>query len=86
MMCFMRTTLTLDTDVALRIKQDAARTRKPMKQLINEALREGLSVLETRLGTAKKYRTRPHPLGLRAGLNYDSAAELLARGEREDFS
>lgn len=81
----MRTTLTLDTDVALRIKEDAARLRKPLRHLINEALREGLAVLGTRSRQARPYQTQPKPLGLRAGLSYDSASELMAFGEGEDF-
>ncbi len=82
----MRTTLTLDTDVALRIKEDAARLGKPVRHLINEALREGLAVLGTRSREVRPYQTQPKPLGLRAGLSYDCTSELLASAEGEDFS
>ena len=79
----MRTTLTLDPDVAAKVKKCASRLGKPLKQVINDALRLGLDqVLNPPL--AKPYRTKPRPLGLRPGLSYDNVAELLARAEGED--
>ena len=79
----MRTTLTLDTDVAARAKKGAARLRRPFKDVINAALRVGLDAVLAP-PPAKPYRTRPRPLGLRQGLSYDSISELLARAEGED--
>ena len=38
----MRTTLTLDDDVFAALEQEARRTHKPFKQVVNEALRRGL--------------------------------------------
>ena len=79
----MRTTLTLDPDVAAKAKRGASKLRKPFKAVINEALRIGLDhVLAP--PTAKPYRTQPRPMGLRQGFNYDNVAELLARAEGED--
>ena len=40
----MRTTLTLDDDVAARLKAEARRTGKPFKQLVNECLRRRLLI------------------------------------------
>ena len=81
----MRTTLTLDADVAAKAKQGAARLRKPLKAIINEALRVGLdSILSP--PKAKPYRTQPHPLGLRQGFSYDNIAELLVCAEGEDHA
>ena len=79
----MRTTLTLDPDVAAKARKGAARLGKPLKDVINQALRIGLDEVLTP-PAAKRYRTQPHPLGLRAGLNYDDIAGLLAVGEGED--
>lgn len=39
---FMRTTLTLDPDIAAKARKGAARLRKPFKEVINAALRVGL--------------------------------------------
>ncbi len=79
----MRTTLTLDPDVAAKAKLGASKLGKPFKEVINEALRIGLEqVLNP--PAAQPYRTKPHPLGLREGLSYDNIAELLALAEGED--
>lgn len=81
----MRTTLTLDPDVAAKAKEGAARLRKPFKDVINAALRAGLDdVLAP--PAAKPYRTKPRQLGLRPGLNYDKISELIAIGEGEAHS
>lgn len=79
----MRTTLTLDPDVATKARKGAARTGRPFKDVINHALRIGLDDVLTP-PAAKLYRTKPRPLGLRDGLNYDDIAGLLAVGEGEE--
>ena len=73
----MRTTVTLDDDVAAKLKAEARRTGKPFKTVLNESLRVGL--------LAGRGRTRPvlfrveaRDLGaLRPGLSLDNVAELL---------
>ena len=79
----MRTTLTLDPDVASMARQSAAQLRKPFKEVINAALRLGLERL-LKPPMAKPYRTEPRPMGLRQGFSYDNIAELIARAEGED--
>lgn len=81
----MRTTLTLDPDVAAKAKKGAASLRRPFKEVINEALRVGLDQV-VNPPKSKPYKTKGHPMGLKQGLSYDDIAELLARGEGEDFS
>lgn len=80
----MRTTLTLDPDVAAKVKRGAARLGKPLKEIINAALRLGLDQV-LKPPAAKPFRTQPRPLGLRRGLSYDNIPELLARAEGEDY-
>ncbi|MBI4327668.1 MAG: DUF2191 domain-containing protein [Chloroflexi bacterium] len=81
----MRTTLTLDPDVAAKARKGAAKLGKPFKEVVNAALRIGLDqVLEP--APARPYCTKPRPLGLRQGFSYDNIAELLARAEGEDHS
>lgn len=79
----MRTTLTLDPDVDAKARRGAARLGQPFKVVINSALRVGLDEI-LRPAAARPYKTKPRPLGLRAGLSYDNVAELLARAEGED--
>jgi hypothetical protein len=81
----MRTTLTLDPDVAAKAKRGAARLRRPFKEVINAALRIGLDEILAP-PAAKAYRTKARPLGLRQGFSYDNISELIAAGEGEDHT
>jgi len=81
----MRTTLTLDPDVAAKVQQGAIRMRKPLKQVIIAALRVGLDEILAP-PPAKPYVTKSRPLGLRRGFSYDNIAELIAAGEGEDHA
>lgn len=81
----MRTTLTLDPDVAAKAKKGMAKLHKPFKEVINTALRIGLDEV-LKPPTAKRYQTKGRPLGLRGGLSYDNIGELLTRAEGEDHS
>lgn len=80
----MRTTLTLDADVAAKAKQAAGLLRRPFKSTINEALRIGLEQL-LKPPAAKPYHTHARPMGLKQGYSYDNIGELLAQIEAEDF-
>jgi hypothetical protein len=64
----MRTTLTLDADVAKMIAEEVHRVRKPLKHVVNEALRRGLTSSGGRR-PAKPYRVRAHRATLRPGLD-----------------
>jgi hypothetical protein len=79
----MRTTLTLDEDVAQRTKELAAKLKKPFKVVLNEALRKGLDQVE-KPQKHRPYRTNPHEMGLRAGFSIDNIQELLAQVEGEN--
>jgi hypothetical protein len=79
----MRTTLTLEKDVAESIKRLLKRRGTSMKALINDALRLGLSQLE-RPQPKKAFRTKAVSLKPRAS-NVDDIAEVLALAEGDDF-
>jgi hypothetical protein len=64
----MRTTLTLDPDVATMLADEAHRLRRPFKQVVNDALRRGLSPGHTR-AIRRPYRVQPHSAYLRPGLD-----------------
>lgn len=72
----MRTTLTIDDDVAfgLRKVQEADRN-KTFKEIVNETLRRGLTA--DRPKAKKEFKLITHPMGLRKGLNLDNIEELL---------
>jgi hypothetical protein len=72
----MRTTLTIDDDVAARLKrirQDEP--DKPFKVVVNEVLRRGLNGEGPK--PKKRFRVEPFDVGLREGLSYDNIEELL---------
>jgi hypothetical protein len=81
----MRTTLTLDDDVAATLERFRRNRRMGLKQLINEALRRGLKEMGRRRGPREPARTKAVPLGrLRVG-SIDNIGETLAIVEGESF-
>jgi hypothetical protein len=79
---FMRTTLTLDADVARMLEEEAHRQRKPFKQVVNEAIRRGLAPR----GSGKRpdaYRVRPHKTSLRPGIDPGALNRLADELEDE---
>lgn len=78
----MRTTLTLDPDVARLLEEEAHRHRKSFKQVVNEALRRGLTQPAATRG-ASRYRVRPHETKLRAGIDPGSLNALADELEDE---
>lgn len=72
----MRTTLTLDPDIAARLRAEMRKSGKPFKQVVNEYLRLGLNA-PRRLPPAKPFVVRARALGLHPGLDYDNIGELL---------
>jgi plasmid stability protein len=81
----VRTTLTLEDDVAARLRAEARRTGRPFETLVNEALRAGL--LQKRLSRPKQQFTiESHNFGgLRPGVSLDNIGELLERIEGPDY-
>jgi len=78
----MRTTLTINDDLLDRARTVAAKLRKPLKTVVNEALRAGLDHVEEP-ARRRLYTTEPHAMGLRQGRNLDNIQELLAQLEGE---
>ena len=64
----MRTTLTIEDDLAAQIEERRRREGLSLKQVVNGLLREGLRG-GRQAPRPKKYRTRPHKLGMRAGFD-----------------
>jgi hypothetical protein len=76
----VRTTLTLDDDLAAKLKQIARERGSSFKEAVNSVLRAGFAQ-ET--GT-RRFRQRTHRLGLRAGIDLDQALQLAAALEDEE--
>jgi hypothetical protein len=79
----MRTTMTLDKDVAARLDQMARRRRMPMKTLVNDALRAGLAALEQPDAPRRPFHTSGFDLGTSLVGSLDNVADVLARVEGE---
>jgi len=74
----MRTTLTLDDDVAFGLRQlQANEPGRSFKQIVNEAIRRGLRQDTNGHHKRKKFKVRSFSLGLRKDLNFDNIEELL---------
>jgi hypothetical protein len=74
----MRTTVTLDEDVAAALQKLAAERGQSFKQTLNAAVRAGLAGP----GESSPYRLPTRRLGLRPGVDLDKALRLA--GELED--
>lgn len=72
----MRTTLTLDDDVATKLKDEVRRSGATFKKTVNECLRRGLSSPRPE-DLATPFRVVAHDLGLRPGVSLDDVAGLL---------
>jgi len=80
----MRTTLTLDDDVAVKLK--AASRDRPFKIVVNEALRMGLTALEKRVPPRTPFRTRGFDLGPSLVGSLDNIEDVLSRVEGDQHS
>jgi hypothetical protein len=78
----MRTTITLDPDVAAKLKAEMRRTGKKFRELVNSSLRRGLREEEA---PKKPFKVKPFLSGERPGFNYDNIGELLEQVEGEDY-
>ena len=74
----MRTTLTINDDIALELKELAHRSGRSFTAVVNETLRAGLTV--------RRYRLRTEALGtVRQGVNLDKAVALADSIEDEEL-
>ena len=81
---FMRTTLTLDADLAKKLKDLAHRRGQSFKQTLNEVVRRGLGASEPR-PQAARYVLTPHQGGFRPGIDPGKLNQLVDQLEVEDF-
>jgi predicted transcriptional regulator len=79
----MRTTVTLDPDVERLLKETAHQTRKSFKQVLNDAVRNGLAASST--AKRKPFIVRARSMGLRAGVDPTQLAKFEDELETEAF-
>jgi hypothetical protein len=72
----MRTTLTLDRDVAEGIEKEMRRTGRGLKATINDALRRALG-MRGKPPKAPLFEVRPHALGLSPGVDPDRLNQFV---------
>jgi hypothetical protein len=79
----VRTTLTLDDDVAAMLKKLMAQRGDSFKVAVNDALRAGLQVLQRPPKRRAVYKTAPWQLGGSLVGSVDNVEEVLSRAEGE---
>jgi hypothetical protein len=73
----MRTTLTIEPAVAERLQSLMQHEGGTFKRLVNEALREGLNVLERGRNVKRaRFTVDPHNFGLKAGIDPDKIGQF----------
>ncbi len=80
----MRTTLTLDDDVAVQLERLRRARNANLKDVVNEALRRGLRDMSAPPKKRVSFRTRAFRMGDPL-INIDNVAEVLACLEGEGF-
>ena len=81
----MRTTLTLDDDVADFLKAQSRLHDKPFKQVVNEVLRRGMAPA-SRESRPPRFRVVPNRSGLVPGVDPLRLNQLNDQLEVEDFA
>jgi hypothetical protein len=81
----MRTTLTLDDDLAGLLKRRAQELGIPFREAVNRTIRAGLG----QAAVARRYpapKTIPHSFGFRPGIDLDKLGQLADELEAEAFA
>jgi hypothetical protein len=72
--------LTIEEDVAVKLKAEIRRSGKPFKQVVNELLRRALLAKPSRKA-APPFRIKARPLYPRPGIDYDNIGALIEQLE-----
>jgi hypothetical protein len=79
----MRTTLTLDRDVAEAVAKEMRRTGRGLKAIVNDALRRGLR-LTGKAPRPPHFEVRPHAFDFRPGVDLDRMNQLVDELDAEE--
>jgi plasmid stability protein len=81
----MRTTLTLDDDVAAKLKAESRRAGRSFREVVNETLRRGL-MSQRATSPRQPFAVVARDLGdLQPGLALDNVAALIEQTEGSSF-
>jgi hypothetical protein len=72
----VRTTLTINDDIAVLLEQEVQRSGKPFKAVVNHLLSLGL-VQVRQPQPAHRFQVKARPLGMPKSGNYDNIAAVL---------
>lgn len=79
----MRTTLTLDRDVAEALAKEIRRSGRGLKAIVNDALRRGLQ-LAGKAPRQRRFKVRPHAFDFRPGIDLDRMNQLVDELEAQE--
>jgi hypothetical protein len=79
----VRSTLTIDDDIAALVEAEVRRSGRPYKAVVNELLKLGLAT-KRRPQAARAFKVTPRAMGLGAGRSYDKISTLLEELEGPD--
>lgn len=79
----MRTTLTLDDDLAGILRRKSRELEEPFKEVVNAAIRKGLA--ENLKDKKHAVVVRPHDFGASPGIDMDRLNQLVDELEVEDY-
>ena len=80
----MRTTLTLDPDVAERLKQEMRNRGLGLKDAVNNALRRGLNLIPSQ--ACEPFRVEPHDFQFNPGVDLDRLNQLVDELESQEYA
>ena len=78
----IRTTLTIEDDIAIKLKEYSRTHGLSFKDAVNEVFRSGL--MHQHNAPQRNFHVQPKAMGAVAGLNYDRISTLLETLEGQD--
>jgi hypothetical protein len=76
--------LTLDDDVAAKLRTEVRKSGQPFKQVVNQVLRIGLNT-QKQTKALPPFKVKARNMGLRPGLNLDCVWGLIEQVQGPDY-